>query len=185
MTHAAPHAPTPRRAFPRGLPAALLALALTGCFGGAAPLPRYTVADPEPAGYALAPEPAPAIAVRMAPDLRAAVSPTLYRADGTVSSVRGLTYYASLELAIARALRETRPADLGLTSREELALTIHDYCVDERTQDGTPVARVALTARSGPSATATEPLPPAATPGQIRAALARCLRAAVREATLK
>lgn len=160
-------------------------LILAGCFGAKPTAARHTVADPEPVGYVLAPEPAPAIAVRMAPDLRAATAPTLYRADGTVSTVHGLTYYASLELAIARALRETKPSMLGLTSREELALTIQDYCVDERTPDGTPVARVTLTARTGPSATATEPLPADATPAQTRAALARCLRAAVRDVSLK
>ena len=40
-------------------------LFLAGCFGAKPTAARHTVADPEPVGYVLAPEPAPAIAVRM------------------------------------------------------------------------------------------------------------------------
>lgn len=153
-----------------------LLVAVLGCFSSEAPLRRYTVMDLDPARAAdpiAAPRP---IRLRMAPDLRAAVAPTLYRADGSVSTVPGLRYYAPLELAIPRAVaelpRETLPKDLR-------DVTILDFCVDCRTPDGAPLARVTLRHGDGAPISVTEPLPADATPGQTRAALARCLHAAL------
>ena len=164
---------------------------LAGCRGGTpAATPRHPRADPDPAILLAPARPLPRVTVRLAPDRRAAVSPTLYRADGTVTTLHALVYDASLELAIRRALTEAAPETYGLPAADATAeLFIHDFCVDERTADHTPVARITLSRRvraaqtpanAAPTRlhTATEPLPPGATPTQIRDALARCLRTA-------
>ncbi|HIV09628.1 MAG TPA: hypothetical protein IAC79_05915 [Candidatus Spyradenecus faecavium] len=164
------------RLLPALLPAALL---LAGCFGGAAPQRHYTVLDP--AAGVVAPA-ALDLDVRMAPDLRAASAPTLYRADGSVSTYPGLTYYAPLELAIPRALRELGPEALGLKPGDRLDLDVLDFCVDRRTPDGVPVARVTLSADGRAPVTVAKPLPAGATPLQTRALLASALLEAIRDA---
>ena len=149
----------------RLFPTLLLPLLLVGCFSSSTPPQRhYTVLDPPASQHPVTPADLD-ISVRMAPDLRAADAPTLYRADGSVSTLRALTYYAPLELAIPRALRP------GQT----LSLHIHDFCVDQRTPDDIPVARVTLSANGHALVTTAKPLPANATPAQIRATLADCL----------
>lgn len=168
--------PFRKRGLFRVLPLLLPALLLAGCFASGAPQRNYTVMDPD---VSRAGDPVNAqltLRLRMAPDLRAAIAPTLYRADGSVSTVPGLRYYAPLELAIPRALRELPPEALP---ENTLDLTILDFCVDCRTPDGAPLARVTLQRGARPPVSATEPLPEGATPAQTRAALARCLRAAL------
>ncbi len=165
----------------RLLPTLLLPLLLVGCFSsGTPPQRRYTVLDPTAAQLPVTPANLD-ISVRMAPDLRAADAPTLYRADGSVSTLRVLTYYAPLELAIPRALRERASlADFGLQPGQALVLHIHDFCVDYRTSDGIPVARITLSANGHTLITTSQPLPANATPAQIRATLADCLLKAIR-----
>ena len=165
----------------RLLPTLLLPLLLAGCFSsGTPPLRHYTVLDPPASQHPVTPANLD-ISVRMAPDLRAADAPTLYRADGSVSTLRVLTYYAPLELAIPRALRERASlADFGLQPGQALVLHIHDFCVDYRTSDGIPVARITLSANGHTLITTSQPLPANATPAQIRATLADCLLKAIR-----
>lgn len=147
-------------------------LLAAGCLGTAQAPRRYTVADPAPDRRPWGPD----LTVRTAPDLRAATAPLLFRADGSVATLRALTYYASLEVAIDRAIRESMtPPPNG-----ETRLLVRDFCVDER--GDAPVARVTIEGPRG-AKTATEPLPPAAPPEQIRAALARCLQTAYSQAT--
>lgn len=164
----------------RLLPTLLLPLLLVGCFSsGTPPQRRYTVLDPTAVQLPVTPADLD-ISVRMAPDLRAADAPTLYRADGSVSTLRALTYYAPLELAIPRALRELGPTPLSLQPGQALVLHIHDFCVDYRTSDGIPVARITLSANGHTLITTSQPLPANATPAQIRATLADCLLKAIR-----
>ena len=160
----------------RLFPTLLLPLLLVGCFSSSTPPQRhYTVLDPPASQHPVTPADLD-ISVRMAPDLRAADAPTLYRADGSVSTLRSLTYYAPLELAIPRALRERASlADLGLQPSQALELHIHDFCIDHRTADGIPVARVTLSANGHTLITTSQPLPANATPAQIRTILADCL----------
>ena len=165
----------------RLFPTLLLPLLLVGCFSSSTPPQRhYTVLDPPASQHPVTPTNLD-ISVRMAPDLRAADAPTLYRADGSVSTLRVLTYYAPLELAIPRALRERASlADFGLQPGQALVLHIHDFCVDYRTSDGIPVARITLSANGHTLITTSQPLPANATPAQIRATLADCLLKAIR-----
>ena len=104
------------------------------------------------------------------------------RADGSVSTYPGLTYYAPLELAIPRALRELGPEALGLKPGDRLDLDVLDFCVDRRTPDGVPVARVTLSADGRAPVTVAKPLPAGATPLQTRALLASALLEAIRDA---
>lgn len=164
----------------RFLPILLLPLFLVGCFSsGAAPQRRYTILDPKIRQTPVNPADLD-LTVRMAPDLRAADAPIFYRADGSVSTFRDLTYYAPLELAIPRALRELGPAPIGLQPGQDLSLYIHDFCIDQRTPDDIAVARVTLSANGHPLVTATEFISPTATPGLIRTTLADCLLDAIR-----
>lgn len=68
--------------------------------------------------------------VRMANDLRAYSVPLTFHADGSVTPCRAVTYYAPLELALTRALKEI--SDFDPTAAATLKLEVRDYCVIER-----------------------------------------------------
>ena len=164
------------RAFTLLLPA-LLTLPLTGCFmfGSATPV-RYAVGTPRTPQVEAD---VSGLSVRMADDLRAAKSPLLFKKDGTVTRVPGLTYYAPVEVVLGRALREM----IGLSEDRRAPtadLMVTDFCVDA-TGDA-PVARVTLVYRNtGKTVTETQPLRDPADPAEVRIALAKALTdAAVR-----
>ncbi|MGN0886640.1 MAG: hypothetical protein ACI4RT_06545 [Candidatus Spyradenecus sp.] len=155
----------------------LLALLLILCAGCLGPRetpanPRYTVANPpaNPIAQNLLP------AVRLAADLRAAPGPLHFHADGTVTPVKGLTYYAPLELALEVALRDATALDPE-TAPRRLPITVLAFGLDERS--GTPLAvvRLATPAPNGAprELLATRPLPANASPRDLREALAAAL----------
>ncbi len=122
---------------------------------------KYTVAD-------LPAEPVAqlhvsAISVRMAKDLRAYDTPLYFKADGTVTPLRDLTYYAPLEVAIERAL--TDATMIFGTGAAPLKVTVEDFCLDARGE--TLQAKVTLA--SGPhSASAIENLDTLPSTPQLR-----------------
>ncbi|MGN0891489.1 MAG: hypothetical protein ACI4W7_07570 [Candidatus Spyradenecus sp.] len=160
-----------------------LALALllsAGCLGPreTPSLPRYTVADPPatPAARNLRP------AVRLAADLRSAPGPLHFHADGTVTPVQGLAYYAPLELAIEAALRDATAYDPGLAPRRP-AITVLAFGRDDRAATPRAVVRLATSAPDGSprEAAAARDLPPYPSPRDLRAALAAALLEAYTE----
>ncbi len=153
---------------------ALLSILCAGCFFSAppAPAPVYTLADPPatPIAQNILP------AVRLAADLRAAPGPLHFHPDGTVTPVKGLTYYAPLELALEVALRDATALDPELAPRR-LPITVLAFCRDDRS--GTPLAvvRLATPAPNGAprELLATRPLPVNPSPRELREALASAL----------
>jgi len=141
-------------------------LALAGC--ATTPVAKRTVGLPAEFSVAL---PAADLDVRLAEDLRTSANPLRFRADGTVVPCRSLVYYAPMEAALARALRDAaRPAGEGV-----LRLTVLDFCADERGE--TPVARVTLAAGKR-RASAVRPLPEGWGAPDLRTALAQALQEA-------
>lgn len=150
---------------PRLFPLLALAL-LLGC--ATTPAPKYAVGLPEGTAVAL---PAARLELRMAEDLRAYANPLILHADGTVTPCRALAYYAPLELALARALRDAT----HFTGEGTCRLTVQDFHADLR--GPTPLARVTL-ADAKTAISLTEPLPEGWTAPQLRDTLARLLRQA-------
>ncbi len=160
---------------------ALVALLCAGCFFG----PRNTPAAPK---YTLADSPTAPVAqdllpsVRLAVDLRAAPAPLHFHADGTVTPIEGLTYYAPLEVAIEAALRSTTAYTPNQPPRRA-SITVLAFCLDERS--GSPLASVRL-ATSAPNGaqrevSASRPLPASPSPRVLRDALAQALLEAYAE----
>lgn len=145
-------------------------LAFSALFLGCAttPTPKYAVGLPAGDTITL---PAARLELRMAEDLRAYANPLILHADGTVTPCRALAYYAPLELALARALRDTSRFSGEGTCR----LTIRDFHADLR--GATPLARVTL-ADAKTIVSITEPLPEDWAAPQLRDTLARLLRQA-------
>lgn len=152
---------------PRLLPLLALAALVLGC--ATTPAPKYAVGLP--AGDPI-PLPAARLEVRMAEDLRAYANPLILHADGTVTPCRALAYYAPLELALARALRDAT----HFTGKNTCRLTVRDFHADLR--GPTPLARVTLANAQGRTVSLTEPLPKEWAAPQLRDALARLLRQA-------
>ena len=151
-----------------------LAALCAGCFGPRTPpAPKYTV------GHAAA-EPDLAdlrVNVRMAPDLRAATTPLHFQANGTVTPIPGLAYYAPLELAIEAYLRALAQSN-GQTPQRPFPVVVTCFGIDARS--GSACVRVCLEqeAKGGlfRSAEASLPLTEPATPETLRSQLEACLR---------
>lgn len=159
---------------------ALAALLCAGCFGprSTPAVPKYTLADPPTAPVAQDLLPS----VRLAVDLRAAPAPLHFHADGTVTPIEGLAYYAPLEVAIEAALRSATAYTPNQPPRRA-SITVLAFCLDERS--GTPCASVRL-ATSAPNGAqrevaASRPLPSSPSPRVLRDALAQALLEAYTE----
>lgn len=151
---------------PRLLPLLALAILLLGC--ATTPAPKYAVGLPAGDSITL---PAARLELRMAEDLRAYATPLILHADGTITPCRALAYYAPLELALARALRDAT----RFTGEGTCRLTVRDFHADLR--GPTPLARVTLTDGKA-TFSSTEPLPQDWAAPQLRETLARLLRQA-------
>lgn len=152
---------------------ALAALLCVGCLGPreTPELPRYTVADPpaDPIARNLIPT------VRLAADLRSAPGPLHFHADGTVTPVKGLAYYAPLELAIASALTSATGYDPA-QPRRRADITVLAFGLDDRSGERLAVVRLATNAPDGlRESLSTKVLPENPTPRDIRSALAAAL----------
>lgn len=148
---------------PRLLP--LLALViLLGC--ATTPTPKYAVGLPATEPIAV---PAARLELRMSEDLRAYANPLILHSDGTVTPCRALSYYAPVELALARALRDVSCFD----GADTLRLTVRDLHADLR--GSVPLARVTLADARNRIFTRTVPLPSDWAAPQLREALAALL----------
>ena len=154
-----------------------LLILLAGCFSTSAPQPKYTVAD-------LPEQPMPELAtlrVRLAPDLRSLSTPIQFNEDGTVVPVRGITYYAPLELAIERLLREAAGPQTTELARGKM-LTLTFFGVDARGGEAQAVVAFTLEGKPIVSRRIARPLPPDCTPAQLRKLLGDLLLELCKEA---
>ncbi len=147
----------------------LLALPLLLLFGCATTIPpKYTVLDP--IDQPLRTLDASSLTLRMRQDLRAYSTPLCFNADGTVTPINDLTYYAPLEVALEYALADV--TTFAANPTPPLRITVKAYCVDNRTN--TPIATVTL-ATKDKTLTRTAPLPVDYTIPQLRTTLAKLL----------
>ncbi len=152
-----------------------LGFACAGCLssGSGASTPRYTVADT--AGELKVAGARPE--VRLQSDIRAYNVPLRFNADGSVTPCAGIRYYAPLELAMTRALRDITQEDASARPRKVL---IEAFGVDAR--GAQPIAHVALRFANGEVIRKESPIDPSLPPAELRKTLGKLLLEAYRTA---
>lgn len=153
----------------------MLCFATAGCLssGSGASTPRYTVADT--AGEAKVAGARPE--VRLQADIRAYNVPLRFNADGSVTPCAGIRYYAPLELAMTRALRDITQEDDSARPRKVM---IEAFGVDARGEK--PVAHVVLRVATGEVIRKESPIDPTLPPAELRKTLGKLLLDAYRTA---
>lgn len=106
---------------------------LTGCFSSRIAPPHYTLGfDEALAERQLLLPPARSVHVSLAEDLGTLHSPYVLHKDGRVTIYRALTYYAPIDVAIERAIKECATFTPPTNGYSRLKLTLTRYCIDLR-----------------------------------------------------
>lgn len=106
-------------------------LGCLGCFGTRPAPARYTVGLDEVLKTPLVLPATANLKVTLAPDLQTMMAPFVYHPDGRVTAYVKLRYYASLPIALERAIQDQCRVQQGAQA-PRINLTIVDYCLDLR-----------------------------------------------------
>lgn len=142
-------------------------IALVGCSSTATP--KYTVGLEKMQPMEMR---CGGLTVRMASDLRSYSHPLRFKADGTVEQIRSLTYYAPLEVALERALRDV--STFNSKSTQVKQIIIETFAVVEKEEGAVVRVRLRAYPRNLP-AQVEKHVPDQADAATLRAAFADAL----------